>query len=69
MRFVECHALGRHASNDVLVEGNEIVIFGAHVAEGLGAEPANVWVYDKAHLVRMHEHCSLAPARSVVGFK
>ena len=47
---VELTAFGRHCQNDLITNGNEVVIFIASGLISQGATKGRIWVYDKAHV-------------------
>ena len=56
-----CVAHGRHAHNDAIEEGAQIVLFLVVASGGLGSGSSKVWVYDNSHMVLQRQHCILPP--------
>ena len=65
-KYVQCAALGRHASSDLLEVHNEVVMFFCSGSEGLSSNPGKLWIYDEGHIVLLRKQCILPPARSPI---
>ena len=66
-RYVLCAALGRHASNPSLKDGNEVVLYFAQASPPTSANvPGQLWLYDEGHMVVLQEKRSFPPARNII---
>ena len=64
-KFVPCSALGRHASNPCIKDGNEVVLYFAQAS--IPSSPnalGQLWMYDESHMVVLQENRKLPPQRS-----
>ena len=64
-QYVECSALGRHAENNNLVEGNEVILYFLTALAGLRGRPGLLWLYDDSHVAMVRKHIVTVPLRQV----
>ena len=64
-QYVECAALGRHAENNNLVEGNEVILYFLTALAGLRGRPGLLWLYDDSHVAMVRKHIVTVPLRQV----
>ena len=50
-KSVSCMAFGRHAENEILSEGAEVVVYFAVAQAGIRGEDGHLWIYDLSHIV------------------
>ena len=58
-----CTALGRHADEDGIAQGNRVILFFANAQRGLNSSPGQIWLHDEGHVVLLRTNCSTPPAR------
>ena len=69
-RFVPCSALGRHASNPCIQDGNEVVLYFAQASNPSSPNSlSSLWMYDESHMVVLHENRKPPPQRSRIEFR
>ena len=62
-RFVNCFACGRHATNEALCVGHEVILYyatGSPSTRGNG----RLWMYDEGHIALLRTGCKV-PATQV----
>ena len=64
-QYVECSALGRHADNACLMQGNEVVLYFATAQAGLRNRNGLLWLYDDSHVATLGHHIVTAPLRQL----
>ena len=64
-QYVECSALGRHADNTYLQEGNEVILYFLAAQAGLRGHPGLLWLYDDSHVAMVRKHSKMQPLRQV----
>ena len=67
-RFVNCYALGRHAGNEMLEEGNMIVMYFATAKKNKGGQ-GQLWLYDDSHIVKLRGKVSVPVGKSAVNMQ
>ena len=67
-RFVTCCLHGRHSINESLEDRSLVVVFFAVATEGLGSNPAMLWLYDNSHLIIQRLGCIVPPSTQAVPF-
>ena len=63
-KSVEIKAYGRHGENELIANGNEIVIFIVSGLGNTGTTKGTLWVYDKAHVCLCRTKCFVPPDRN-----
>ena len=64
-QYVECSAFGRHADNNYLVEGDEVIIYFLTAQAGLRGRPGLLWLYEDSHVAMVRRHIVTVPLRQV----
>ena len=62
-KWVLCTAFGRHAENESIQYGNEVIMFFANAQAGLNNGPGQLWLYDESHIVLLRTECQVPSAR------
>ena len=69
-KCVQCTALGRHAENACIEDGNEVVLY---FAQGTASSASNscgqLWLYDESHILLLRRNCIVPPTRFHLDFK
>ena len=59
-KYVSCLAHARHADQDTIEDGNEIIVYFASAQSGLSGNPGALWLYNEAHVVYLR-HSTFCP--------
>lgn len=67
--YIECRALGRHAGNPLLVDGNEVVVYGASVPMSRHQSILGfLWLLNDAHVILLKRQCRVPEALCRIDF-
>ena len=58
-KYVMCKAVGRHAGNTAIANGNKTILYFANAKVGLSNQPGSLWLYNETHVA------VVAPAQSI----
>ena len=66
-KFVQCITHGRHATNECIKEGQEIVVFFGTAQAGRNNDTCGaLWIYDNSHIVTIRTKRAVPPSRTQV---
>ena len=69
-KCVQCTALGRHAENACIEDGNEVVLYFAQGTASSASNPCGqLWLYDESHILLLRRNCIVPPTRFHLDFK
>ena len=67
---VQCTAVGRHAENTCIEDGNEVVLYFAQGTASSAVNPCGqLWLYDESHILLLRRECIVPPTRCNLEFK
>ena len=55
---MNCFACGRHAGNEALCVGNEVILYFAQ-GNASGKGNGRLWMYDEGHIVQLRSACKV----------
>ena len=66
-KYVACRVLGRHASNQNIEDGNEVILYFAQATTPTSANmPGVLWLYDESHIVLIRKNCRVPASRGAI---
>jgi hypothetical protein len=66
-KYVACRVLGRHASNQNIEDGNEVILYFAQATTPTSANmPGVLWLYDESHIVLLRKNCRVPASRGAI---
>lgn len=66
-KYVACMVLGRHASNQSLEDGNEVILYFAQATAPTSANlPGALWLYEESHIVCLRKKCKIPAPRGAI---
>ena len=54
-KYVSCLCFARHADQENIQDGNEIILYFAAAQVGLSGNPGSLWLYNEAHVVYLRK--------------
>ena len=67
--YVECRAHGRHARNSLIVDKNELVVYGASVTVSQNNQSGLLWLFNDSHVVLLKRKCPVPKALRLIEFE
>ncbi len=68
-RYVACQAFGRHAENEAISDGNEVICFFVMARAGLASGDGQLWLFDDCHVVCVRVECVVPPGRTLLSLR